>query len=187
MFCCKINEQTELRLIDLQHSQELFKLFETNREYLRQWHPFVEAIRSVGDVEKLISGWRQLFASNRALYAGIWFNGKFCGIINHLTIDWVNRWTALSYWLDAGHQRQGIMTNCCQALIAQSFNTWKMNRVTIECAAENVRSRAIPERLGFKLEGITRGSEWLGDHFVDHAIYGLLISDDAAGRLIKPS
>jgi ribosomal-protein-serine acetyltransferase len=49
--------------------------------------------------------------------------------------------------------------------------------VSIRCAIENGRSRAIPERLGFGFEGICRESEWLNDRFVDHAIYGLLRTD----------
>ena len=53
------------------------------------------------------------------------------------------------------------MTACCRAFVAHGFDTWKLNRITIECATENVRSRAIPERLGFKLDGIVRGIEWL--------------------------
>jgi hypothetical protein len=108
-------------------------------------------------------------------------------MINHLNVDWLNRWTALSYWLDAAHQGQGIMTACCRAMVDHGFNAWKLNRITIECATRNTRSRAIPERLGFKLEGIVRGIEWLHDCYVDHAMYGLLRSDYADGPRYRNS
>ncbi len=74
------------------------------------------------------------------------------------------------------------MTASCRAFVSHAFFTWKLNRVTIECATQNTRSRAIPERLGFKLEGITREIEWLRDHYVDHALYGLLKSDQTDGN-----
>jgi ribosomal-protein-serine acetyltransferase len=77
------------------------------------------------------------------------------------------------------------MTKCCRAFIAHGFDTWKLNRITIESATENTRSRAIPERLGFKLEGIVRSIEWLHDHFADHAIYGLLRSEYLDGSSAK--
>jgi ribosomal-protein-serine acetyltransferase len=179
MFCLNVNEHAELRLIDGQHAEELFRLLDANREHLRRWHPWVDSMRSVPDVDKAIGVWQQQYANNRGFCAGIWFKGRFCGMINHLNVDWLNRWTALSYWLDAAHQGQGIMTACCRAMIAHGFDTWTLNRIAIECATENTRSRAIPERLGFKLEGIVRGIEWLHDHYADHALYGLLSSDYA--------
>jgi ribosomal-protein-serine acetyltransferase len=174
MFSCTVNDQTELRLIDRQHGEELFTLIDSNREHLRRWHPWVDIICSTTDVEKAITAWQQQYANHRGLYAGIWFNEKLCGMINHPTVDRSNRWAPLSYWLDAAHQGQGIMTASCRAMVSHGFDTWKLNRLTIECATQNTRSRAIAERLGFKLEGIVRGIEWLHDRYVDHAMYGLL-------------
>jgi ribosomal-protein-serine acetyltransferase len=69
------------------------------------------------------------------------------------------------------------MSASCRAVIAHGFGALGLHRVSIRCAVENRRSRAIPERLGFTFEGVARGSEWLYDHFVDHAIYGLLRTD----------
>ncbi len=177
MFSHRVNEQTELRLIDRQHAGELFRVVDANREHLRRWQPQLDCLRSAGDADRVITVWQQQSSVNRAIYAGIWFDGRFCGMINHLNVDWLNRCAVLSYWLDAGHQGKGIMTSCCRAFVAHGFNTWKLNRITIECATKNTRSRKVPERLGFKLEGIVRGIEWLHDHFADHAIYGLLHSE----------
>lgn len=157
---------------------------DVNREHLRRWHPWVDDTHSAEDVEKMISAWQQQHADQRGFCASIWFDGQLCGMIRHLNVDWPNRWTALSYWLDADHQGQGIMTICCRALIAHGFKAWKLNRITIECATGNTRSRAIPERLGFKLEGIVRGAEWLHDHYADHAIYGLLRSDCLSNAIV---
>jgi ribosomal-protein-serine acetyltransferase len=177
MFSCTVNDQTELRSMDHQHGQELFGCIDSNREYLRRWHPWVDIVSSLAAVEKAIAAWQQLYAGNRGIYAGIWFEEKFCGMINHLDVDWANRKTAFSYWLDAAYQGRGIMTASCRAFVSHGFDTWKLNRITIECATQNIRSRAIPERLGFKLEGIVRGIEWLNGHYVDHAVYGLLRSE----------
>ena len=33
------------------------------------------------------------------------------------------------------------MTACCRAFITHGFETWKLNRITIECATQNTRSR----------------------------------------------
>ena len=136
-------------------------------------------MRSVSVVEKSIVDWEQQHASRRGYYAGIWFKGHLCGMISYLNMDCTNRCTVLSHWLDAAHQGKGIMTASCRTMVMHGFDAWKLNRITIECATENSRSRAIPERLGFKLEGIVREIEWLHDRYVDHAMYGLLRSDYA--------
>jgi ribosomal-protein-serine acetyltransferase len=177
VFTCKVNGQIELRLIEHHHCQELFRLVDANRNHLRPWHPWVDLIRSTSDVDRFISDWLQQLAKNRGFHAGIWHEGRLCGEINHLNIDWLNRSTVLSYWLDKGRQGRGIMTAACRAFVSHAFHTLRLNRVTIECASLNTRSRGIPERLGFKLEGVIRGAEWLHDHFADHAIYGLLKDD----------
>jgi ribosomal-protein-serine acetyltransferase len=177
MICSHVNQRIQLRLISRHDSGKLFTLIDSNREYLRCWHPWVDNVRSPDDIGRMISAWEEQNANNRGFCTGILFDGQLCGAIHHLNVDWLNRWTALSYWLDATHQGRGIMTIACRALIIHAFKTWKLNRVTIECAAENTRSRAIPERLGFKLEGIIRGIEKLHDHYADHAIYGLLRSE----------
>ena len=66
------------------------------------------------------------------------------------------------------------MTNACRTLVTYAFHEWGLNKVEIHCAVGNIRSRAIPTRLGFTQEGSLREAEWVNDHFVDLVIYGML-------------
>lgn len=177
VFSEKVNVQMELQLIEHSHCGELFNVIDANRNHLRLWHPWVDLIRSAPNLDHFITAWLQQRSSNRGFYAGIWSDGQLCGVINHLHIDWLNHSTVLSYWLDEAHQGRGLMTAACRAFISNAFLTLHLNRVTIECASDNARSRRIPERLGFKFEGLIRDAEWLHDHYADHAIYGLLKGD----------
>jgi ribosomal-protein-serine acetyltransferase len=69
------------------------------------------------------------------------------------------------------------MTRSCRAIITYLFNELKLNRVEIRAAEFNMKSRSVPERLGFVQEGIVRQEEWINDHYVDHVIYGMLAKD----------
>ena len=44
----------------------------------------------------------------------------------------------------------------------------------IRAATDNRRSRAIPERLGFREEGVEREVERIGTRYNDLVVYGLL-------------
>ena len=164
----------ELRPLESCDAEELFLVIDANRAYLRRWLPWLDGTRSPADVRAFIEQNVDARRDDRALQLGICVDGRLRGAIGIHLVDWNNRSTSIGYWLDASLQGQGIMTACCSHLVAHLFNSLTLHRVVIRCAAENLRSRAIPERLGFKQEGILRDAEWLYDHFVDLASYSQL-------------
>jgi ribosomal-protein-serine acetyltransferase len=92
-------------------------------------------------------------------------------------IDWQNRRTEIGYWLAPPFQGRGVMTKTCRFLVAYAFAELNLNRVEILCAVENLRSRAVPERLGFREEGVLRQAEWVRDHFNDLVVYAMLAEE----------
>jgi ribosomal-protein-serine acetyltransferase len=69
------------------------------------------------------------------------------------------------------------MTAAVGALLDHAFGVWRLERVEIQAAVENRRSRAVPERLGFREEGVRSQAERHGDHFVDLVLYAMLAAD----------
>ena len=133
--------------------------------------------RTVEDRKNFIRGALKQFAENNGFTAGIWHEGRLAGVIGYHSIDWENRTTAVGYWLGEEFQGQGLVTVACRALVDHAFEELNLNRVSIACATENKKSCAIPERLGFRREGVVRQAEWLYDHFVDHVVYATLASE----------
>lgn len=176
MFSHNIDEDLELRLLEGRHAEELFKLVDQNRKYLREWLPWVDGTKSAADTREFIRKSLEKFARNDGFSAGLFFRGRLAGVIGYHGIDWSNRATAIGYWLGEAFQGRGFMTRACGALVDHAFRDLGLNRVEIRCATENQRSRAIPERVGFREEGVARQAEWLYDHFVDLVIYAKLAS-----------
>ena len=177
MFRFPIGEDAELRLWEPHHGEELFALVDRNREYLREWLPWIDDTRTVEDETAFIRYSLRQFASSRTLAAGIWFQGRLAGGIDIHSMDPTNLRGEIGYWISAGCQGKGLVTRSCRALLDYAFNELKLNRVEIHVASGNTRSRAIPERLGFTQEGILRQVAWLYDQFIDLVIYAMLASE----------
>ena len=70
-----------------------------------------------------------------------------------------------------------MMTRAVRAVVEHAVSVWKLNRIEIRAAVGNVRSRAIPQRLGFHEEGTLREAERVGDAYLDIVVYSMLGSE----------
>jgi RimJ/RimL family protein N-acetyltransferase len=59
----------------------------------------------------------------------------------------------IGYWVHADHLRRGIATEAARALTEVAFGVDGIERVEIHHDRANVRSRAVPARLGFTFMG----------------------------------
>jgi ribosomal-protein-serine acetyltransferase len=169
-----IDERTVLRPLLETDAGALFAAIDGNRARLRRFLPWLDATRSKQDIvtfrARVIAqehegvGLTRVIEQDRAI----------CGVVAFNHIDMLNRKAVIGYWLDHAHEGRGLCRKSCALLINYAFLELGLNRMGIAAALENRRSRAVAERLGFTLEGVTREAEWLYDHYVDHARYGLL-------------
>ena len=95
MFGYELGENTELRLLEERHAEQLADLTDRNREHLRTWLPWVDASRTVEDRKNFIRSILKQFAENNGFQAGIWHEGRLAGVVGHHAIDWEHRSTSL--------------------------------------------------------------------------------------------
>jgi ribosomal-protein-serine acetyltransferase len=173
-FSLQVDQEITLCLLGNTQANELFRLVEQDRQRLRKWLPWVDYERSPADSLAYIQRTQQQFKDQESLQLGLFYQGQLAGTIGSHTVNWPNRSVEIGYWLSSAWEGRGVMTRACRGLIQYTFTSLNINRVEIQCATGNVKSRAIPERLGFVQEGVRRESEWLNDHFVDLVLYGML-------------
>lgn len=177
MFLFKVDEDILLKVLEKSDATAFYAVVDRNRNYLREWLPWVDGMNCPEDYEPVISMWRKQLSDEDGFQAGIFYKGEVVGMIGLHGIDRGNRKTSIGYWLDSDYQGKGIMTRSCQAVIDYVFHTLNLNRVEIRCGTGNSKSRAIPERLGFTHEGTIRAGEFLYDHYINSEVYGLLKTD----------
>ena len=167
----------ELRQFEMRDAETLFAVADRNRAYLREWLPWVDRTHSAAEIRDYIAARLEQLENQLGPSAAICVNGAIVGGIGCHPIDWANRHCSIGYWIDAAHQGKGLMTRCCAALIDYLFHEMAIHRVTIQCGTGNRKSCAIPERLGFKREGVMREVEWVNDRWVDLVVWGMLAQD----------
>ncbi|PID24755.1 GNAT family N-acetyltransferase [Sporosarcina sp. P7] len=174
MFVHQVTEDISLKLVGQQDAEALFALVDGSREYLREWLPWVDSMTDVNQYGSIINAWLRQFAEEDGFQAGILYKGALAGFAGFHSVNYTNRQTSIGYWLAQDYQGKGIMTAVVSALVDYAFEEYDLHRVEIRCGTENKRSRAVPERLGFKKEGVIRDGEFLYDHYHDLIVYGML-------------
>ncbi len=170
-------ENLSLVQMNEDHAEELFVLVNDNREYLREWLPWLDTITKAKETNAYILTQLEKFARGEALFQVIFYKEKIVGVVAFNTIDTANSIGYIGYWLDQEVTGKGIMTLAVQDLIRMSFNELHLEKVEVRCAAQNMKSRAIPEKIGFKNEGLIRNAENVNGKMLDHVVYGLLKDD----------
>lgn len=184
MFKHIIDDELELKLLNVKDTEELHSLIEDNKEHLLKWLPWVYIHKSLDDTKKFVLSCMKKYGDNDGYEAAIWYKNKIVGAIGLQCLNLQHKHVSIGYWLAENYQGKGIMTKCCTALINDVFNNHELERVEIRCAEGNYKSRAIPERLGFTKEGIIRNVEYLNEQYVSHVVYGML-REEWETRLVK--
>lgn len=156
--------------------EKLHELIEANRVYLAAWLPWA-AEQSFADTLGFIQKTRAQLDGNDGFQASVLVEGRIAGVIGYTAVDWEERSTKLGYWLAAEQQGRGTMSAAVVALTDHALSAWKLRRVTIRVATENARSRAIPERLGYREEATLPKVERVGGRDLDLAVYSMAAED----------
>jgi ribosomal-protein-serine acetyltransferase len=177
MLGIRVDDEIFLRLHGERHAEELFRLTDANRDHLRHWMHWVDGTRSPEDTKGYLRGVLLKLAEGAEYGFGILDRGELVGATGLRITDEAKE-AEVAYWLAAAAQGRGIITRTTQALVRFSFEELGMNRVVILCASDNVRSCAVPERLGFTKEGTFRQRELVpGREPRDQIVYSLLRLD----------
>jgi len=173
-----IDTEIELKQLEQFDSIDIFKIIDSQRDYLGRWLPFVEFTKEISDTEKFVDSIINASEDKFEYVFTIRKRNEFIGLIGFKDTDKLNKKTEIGYWLSEKNQKQGIITKSVDKLCDFAFNRLDINRIQIKCAVANKPSIKIPRRLGFRFEGIERQGELLtGKIYTDLEIYSRLKCD----------
>ncbi|MFZ5961873.1 GNAT family N-acetyltransferase [Thalassococcus sp. BH17M4-6] len=102
-------------------------------------------------------------------------------LLGAITLDNIRRGPAqsgtLGYWTGAPFARQGYMAEAIKAVVHHAFERMDLSRIEAACLPENVASRGLLERSGFKYEGVAQSYLQINGRWRTHVLYASLRLD----------
>jgi ribosomal-protein-serine acetyltransferase len=168
-----VDDDLELVLAEEYLAEEVTEVTERNRERLSQWEAWAITPSTVESNRAWLRSCAQGWARGDQVQTYLRSGDQLVGSAG-LRFDFARNTAELGYWIDAGSEGHGFVTRAGAALVGLAFGQRRSRRVEIRVSVENVRSRAVAQRLGFVHEGTLRQAYPIADRVDDIALYGLL-------------
>jgi RimJ/RimL family protein N-acetyltransferase len=155
----------------------VYKAMQASLEELKPWMPWAHKNQTPDDVEGNLREAHAKFLTREDLRLHIFHKetGEFIASSGLHRINWDVPKFEIGYWIDTRYSGKGYITEAVEAITNFAFDVLGAKRVEIRCDSKNVKSRAVPERLGFQLEGILRNDGMSVDHELrDTCIYAIV-------------
>jgi ribosomal-protein-serine acetyltransferase len=164
-------------------AQELFEAVGESREHLRPWLPFADAHQTVEESRDWIIHRLAEWLLRRDMIVGVWerATNRYVGGSGLHPHDWETGYFEIGYWLRASATGHGYITEAARLLTDYAFTALAATRVEIRCDERNVRSAAVPQRLGFVQEARLRNHEMAPDGTLRTTLIFALTPADRTG------
>jgi ribosomal-protein-alanine N-acetyltransferase len=185
-----VDGPVQLRPLRLRDGATWVEVRSRNVEWLREWEATppgapAEVPTSAATFVTMTRRLRAEARQGRGLPFAVIYDGALVGQLNASSIVRGSLYSAsLGYWIDQRVAGRGIMPTAVALVTDHCFWTVGLHRIEVNIRPENVASRRVVEKLGFREEGLRRGFLHIAGDWRDHISYALL-RDEAADGLVK--
>lgn len=135
-----------------------------------------------GQTLAFIAWTRESFARGSNVAWAIEVGGRAMGSIGLDEIQYAQRaWRVdraeLGYWIAPPLWGKGMMTEAAQAVVRCGFETLGLHKISVRCITENVGSRRVIEKLGFRPVGRLEDDVWRDGRWWSVLSYELTASE----------
>lgn len=166
--------------VDPADGPELWLIVDASRSHLERWLPWVPfnntPVASQRYAESCASDWDAGRAVRLAIRDRL--SHRLFGVVGLDNCVHIHRSCELGYWLHKDAEGRGLMTRAARLALDFAFGELGIHRVRCAAATDNLRSLAVIQRLGFRSEGVARQAEYVCHRWLDHAVFGLLSTDE---------
>jgi len=161
-----------------------------NASWLRPWEPTNPETplyrTTLGPYVAMARTMRREARQGLTLPWVVTYDGQFAGQLTVGGIVWgSSRSAQVGYWIDQAFAGQGVIPTALAMALDHCFFAVGLHRVEATIRPENVASRRVVEKLGFREEGVRRRSLHIDGSWRDHVCYALTVEDVHGGLLAR--
>lgn len=125
-------------------------------ESLRPWMPWADHVPTLAEAEENYRKAEEAFkaGTDNQLHILLKDSLTLVGSSGLHRADWTVPKVEIGYWVRTSCAGKGYATEAVREITRYALEELQAKRVEIRMSSANLRSRRIPERLGFTLEGI---------------------------------
>jgi len=151
-----------------------------SREHVRPWLPFADDHQTVEQslmyIRRVTAHW--VVREDMSLGFFDVHTGRYLGGSGLHPRNWDIPFFEIGYWVRQSAEGNGFVSETVRLLTDFAFETLQAKRVMIRCDARNLRSAAVPRRLGFVQEALLRNEAIANDGSVRSTLIFALTPDD---------
>jgi len=174
-------ERLTLRLPVHSDFRDWALLREESREFLVPWEPIWSADHLSRKAFTNRVYWAARAESSGTALPFFLVRREDGRVLGAITLDNIRRGPAqagtLGYWIGARYARQGYMREAIAAVVHHAFHGLDLSRIEAACLPENIASRGVLEKAGFKYEGVAQSYLQINGRWRNHVLYANLRSD----------
>ncbi|MBL9050416.1 MAG: GNAT family N-acetyltransferase [Tabrizicola sp.] len=174
-------ERMTLRLPEHGDWRQWSELRETSAEFLSKWEPVWANDHLTRRAFTNRVYWAQRAEAQGTALPMLMIRREDNQLLGALTLDNIRRGPSqtgtFGYWIGEPFARQGYMREAILALTHHAFTRMDLSRLEAACLPENVASRGVLEKCGFKYEGVAQSYLQINGRWRNHVLYANLRGD----------
>lgn len=174
-------ERMTLRLPRHSDYRQWAELRRESAEFLKPWEPTwsPDHLSRRSFANRVY--WSHRSAANGSALALFLIRRSDKALLGAITLDNIRRGPAQAgtcgYWIGQRYARKGYMKEAVEALVHYAFTELDLSRIESACLPENVASRGVLEKCGYKYEGVAQSYLQINGRWRNHVLYANLRSD----------
>lgn len=178
-------EKLYLRAPDINDYEAWATLRAVSREHLQPWEPAWAEDSLSRDGYRRRLAWFERLRRQEHGEAYFIYQRRNDTLIGGITLSNIRRGASqcgeLGYWIGKPFAAQGHMREALAVMLRHCFEMLKLHRIEAACLPENLPSRRLLDRAGFRSEGLLREYLKINGVWRDHQLYARLASDPLPG------